>query len=161
MVIPSYAYLKLKIHGLTGVITVEAKAQWALDCEHDNIKLATAEVTIAKLRELNLGVPSMPLDPVMPPTTGAFKAVEDAKVMQIDARDPTITMQIGVRMDPKEGSKLIDFLRRNRDIFVWSLVEMPSDTREVTENTLNIKPGSRPVKQGLQRFNKEKRRDMS
>jgi hypothetical protein len=33
MTIPSYAYLKLKILGLAGVITVEAKAQRVLDCE--------------------------------------------------------------------------------------------------------------------------------
>jgi hypothetical protein len=29
-------------------------------------------------------------------------------------------------------------------------------SREVTEHTLNIKPGSNPVKQGLRCFNKEK-----
>jgi hypothetical protein len=33
MVIPSYAYLMLKIPGLMGVITVEAKTQRTLDCE--------------------------------------------------------------------------------------------------------------------------------
>jgi hypothetical protein len=33
MVIPSYAYLKLKILGHASVITMEARAQWALDCE--------------------------------------------------------------------------------------------------------------------------------
>jgi hypothetical protein len=29
---------------------------------------------------------------------------------------------------------------------------------EVSEHTLNIKPGSKPVKQGLRRFNEEKRK---
>jgi hypothetical protein len=33
MAIPSYTYLKLKILGLADIITVEAKAQWALDNE--------------------------------------------------------------------------------------------------------------------------------
>jgi hypothetical protein len=33
MAIPSYAYLKLKILGHANVITMEARAQWALDCE--------------------------------------------------------------------------------------------------------------------------------
>jgi hypothetical protein len=37
---------------------------------------------------------------------------------------------------------------------------MSGVTREVTEHTLHIKPGSRPVKQGLWRFNQEKRRAM-
>jgi hypothetical protein len=52
--IPSYAYLNLKIPGPTGVITVEAKAQWALDCEQNNIQLAAATITVAELRELSL-----------------------------------------------------------------------------------------------------------
>jgi hypothetical protein len=38
---PSYAYLKLKIPGPAGIITVEAKAQQALDCEKNNIELAS------------------------------------------------------------------------------------------------------------------------
>jgi hypothetical protein len=33
MAIPSYTYLKLKIPGPTGVITMEAKMHRALDCE--------------------------------------------------------------------------------------------------------------------------------
>jgi hypothetical protein len=33
MAIPSYAYLKIKISGPANIITVEAKAQYALDCK--------------------------------------------------------------------------------------------------------------------------------
>jgi hypothetical protein len=54
MAIPSYAYLKLKNPGPTGVITVEAKARQALDCEQSSIKLAIAVVTVAELRDLSL-----------------------------------------------------------------------------------------------------------
>jgi hypothetical protein len=53
MAIPSYVYLKLKIPEPTGVITVEAKAQRALDCEQDIIELATAAVATVELRELS------------------------------------------------------------------------------------------------------------
>jgi hypothetical protein len=54
MAIPSYAYLKLKIPGPIGVITVEAKTRWALDGEQGNIELATS---VVDLRELSLQVP--------------------------------------------------------------------------------------------------------
>jgi hypothetical protein len=37
---------------------------------------------------------------------------------------------------------------------------MSSVPREVIEHTLNMKPGSRPVKQGLRCFNQEKRQAM-
>jgi hypothetical protein len=39
---------------------------------------------------------------------------------------------------------------------VWSPVETSGVSREVTEYKLNIKPGSKPIKQGLRRFNQEK-----
>jgi hypothetical protein len=47
-------YVKLKIPGPTGVITVEAKTQQALDCEQDNSELAAYAVTTTELRELSL-----------------------------------------------------------------------------------------------------------
>jgi hypothetical protein len=96
----------------------------------------------------------------MPPSSNAFKAAEDAKAMQIDTEDTAKTIQIRAGLNPKYESELVDFLRRNKDIFVWSLVEMSVISREVSEHTLNIKPGSRPVKQGMQRFNQEKNRAM-
>jgi hypothetical protein len=37
----------------------------------------------------------------MPPTSGAFKATEDAKAVQIDAGDPAKTVQIGATLEPK------------------------------------------------------------
>jgi hypothetical protein len=60
MVIPSYAYLKLKIPGPAGVITVEAKTYRALECEHNIIELATFAVDATKLRELCLRIPLPP-----------------------------------------------------------------------------------------------------
>jgi hypothetical protein len=37
---------------------------------------------------------------------------------------------------------------------------MPGVSREVVEHTVNIKLGSKPIKQGLRHFNKEKCRAM-
>jgi hypothetical protein len=48
---PNNAYIKFKVPGRTGVITVEAKAQQMLDYEQDSIELVTAT---AKLSELSL-----------------------------------------------------------------------------------------------------------
>jgi hypothetical protein len=45
--------------------------------------------------------------------------------------------------------------------FVGSLVEISSVSQEVTEHTLNIKPGSKSVKQGMRCFNQEKCQAMS
>jgi hypothetical protein len=43
-------------------------------------------------------------------------------------------------------------------MFVWSPSDMPSILREVTEHSLDIRAGSKPVKQRLRCFNEEKHR---
>jgi hypothetical protein len=43
-------------------------------------------------------------------------------------------------------------------MFAWSPSDMPSIPREVTEHSLDIRAGSKPVKQRLRRFDEEKRR---
>jgi hypothetical protein len=53
---------------------------------------------------------------------------------------------------------LIDFLRMNAEVFARSPSDMPSIPREVAEQSLDIRAGSRPVKQHLYRFDEEKRR---
>jgi hypothetical protein len=101
MVIPSYAYLKLKIPGLARVITIVAKAQQALDSEQSSLGLAAAMVIVAELRELSLRLPVTPLSPAMPPAPSIFKMGEDARAVQIDIDDPTKTVQIRASLDPK------------------------------------------------------------
>jgi hypothetical protein len=52
---------------------------------------------------------------------------------------------------------LVDFLCANVDIFAWSPSDMPVIPREVAEHALEIRAGSKPVKQRLCRFDEEKR----
>jgi len=51
---------------------------------------------------------------------------------------------------------LVEFLHANADMFAWSPSDMPGIPREVAEHSLEIRPGSKPVKQRLRRFDKEK-----
>jgi hypothetical protein len=53
---------------------------------------------------------------------------------------------------------LVDFLRANADVFVWSRSDMPGIPRDVAEHSLDIRAGARPVKQPLRRFDEEKHR---
>jgi hypothetical protein len=55
-----------------------------------------------------------------------LQGVEDAKVVQVDTDDPAKTVKIGVGLDPKQEGEFVDFLRCNKDIFVWSPAEMSS-----------------------------------
>jgi hypothetical protein len=74
----------------------------------------------------------------------------------IDAKNPTKIVQIGASLYPKLESELTDFLQCNNDLFAWSPVEMLGVSQEVGEHTLNIKPRSKPIKQGMRHFNQEK-----
>jgi len=56
---------------------------------------------------------------------------------------------------------LVDFLRANADMFAWSPSDMPGIPREVTEHSMEIRAGSKPVKQRLRRFDEEKRKIIS
>jgi hypothetical protein len=53
---------------------------------------------------------------------------------------------------------LVEFLRANADVFAWSPLDMPGIPRDVAEHSLDIRAGTRPVKQPLHRFDEEKRR---
>jgi len=53
---------------------------------------------------------------------------------------------------------LVDFLHANADMFTRSPSDMPGIPREVAEHSLEIRAGSKPVKQRLRRFDKEKRK---
>jgi hypothetical protein len=99
MAIPSYAYLKIKIPRPAGVITVEAKIQRALDYKQNHIELATTMVPAAELRELSLRESLILTNLAMPPSSGTFKAAEDAKAVQIDAKNPTNIVQIGASLN--------------------------------------------------------------
>ena len=53
---------------------------------------------------------------------------------------------------------LIDFLHVNVDVFAWKPSDLSGIPREIVLQSLNIRPGSAPVKQRLRRFDEEKRR---
>jgi hypothetical protein len=51
---------------------------------------------------------------------------------------------------------LIDFLCANGDMLMWGPSDMPGILRDVAEHSLNIRAGSKPVKQRPCRFDGEK-----
>jgi hypothetical protein len=78
--------------GPADVIIVEAKAQWVLECEQGSIELATITVAAIELKELCLSAPPSLDNLAMPSMSDTFKAVVDAKAVQIDAEDSAKTI---------------------------------------------------------------------
>ena len=95
MAIPNYTYLKLKMLGPNGVITMGSAFLHAYTCDREHFKLATAVVHSAELPQL--GESSAPAVPDCNKSTSstAFRPLEETKVVGIDPTDPTKTVRIG------------------------------------------------------------------
>ena len=80
MVVPNYAYLKLKLPGPRGVITVSGDLQQAHSSEEENLNIAAAVSQALELRALQATMTEvMPEFGTRKQSMGAFKPVEDTK----------------------------------------------------------------------------------
>ncbi|XP_066373279.1 uncharacterized protein [Miscanthus floridulus] len=101
LAIPNYTYLKLKMPGPNGVITVSSVFSHALTCDRDHYELATVVVNSSELPRL--GESSAPTAPNynQPTSSSAFRPLEETKMVGIDPTDPTKTVRIGTQLPAK------------------------------------------------------------
>ncbi|XP_066311072.1 uncharacterized protein [Miscanthus floridulus] len=101
MAIPNYTYLKLKMPGPNGVITVSSAFSHAFMCNREHYELATAVVNSSELPWLReSSVPAAP-DCNQPTSTLAFRPLEETKTVGIDPTNPTKTVQIRTQLSAK------------------------------------------------------------
>jgi hypothetical protein len=143
--------------GRKGVITMGSSIEHAFDCDVECVEhaeaLALDEALVANLEKLvNDDVDSTAK------YAGSFEAAEQTKEVPLDcAASEGKALRVRSTLDPKLEMVLIDFLRTNTDIFVWSPSDMPGIPREVSEHSLDILSHSHVVQQRLRRFNEERR----
>jgi hypothetical protein len=157
MVVPNYTYLKLNMPGPKGIITIGSTYRHAYECDVECVEYAEAiaesEALIADLDCLSKEAPDAKRH------AGNFEPAEAVKSVPLDpSNDADKKVRIDSELDPKLEVVLVDFLRANAEIFVWSPSDMPGIPRDVAEHSLDIRAGARPVKQHLRRFDEEKRR---
>ena len=84
MAVPNYTYLKLKMPGLNGVITVGSTFSHAFTCDGEHYELATAIINSSELPRLGeLSTPTVP-DCNKPSSSTAFHPLEETKAVGID-----------------------------------------------------------------------------
>ena len=94
MAIPNYTYLKLKMPGPNGVITVSSAFSPAFTCDREHYELATTVVNSFELPQLGeLSILAVP-DCNKPTSSMAFHPLEETKVVGIDPTDPTKMVRI-------------------------------------------------------------------
>ena len=86
MAVPNYTYLKLKMPGPGGVITIGTSFQCAYECEVKCYDHAATIVTSKKLAAIRKEVTDEAPDPKGP--VGSFELVEGAKEVLIDPGSP-------------------------------------------------------------------------
>jgi hypothetical protein len=97
MVVPNYTYLKLKMSGPNGVITVGSTYRHAYECDVEYAEaLAESEALIADLESLSKEAPDAKRH------AGNFEPAETVKFVPLDPNnDASKQIRIGSKLDPK------------------------------------------------------------
>ena len=98
MAIPNYTYLKLKMLGPNGVITMSSAFSHAFTCDYEHYELATTVVNSSELPWLGESTIPAVLDCNKPTSSTAFRPLEETKAVGIDPIDPTKMVRIGTRL---------------------------------------------------------------
>jgi hypothetical protein len=154
MVVPNYTYLKLKIPRLRGIIKVGPTYQRAYECDAECFLFAEATIRSVKLH----AEPRSEDQDVPESSKCAANSFEPAKdVKDVVASDDGYKLRSvsGQHSILNRKARSLTSSKRTRRVRVETL-RHEGIPREVAEHKLNIKPGSKPVKQHLRRFNDEK-----
>ena len=101
MAIRNYTYLKLKMPGPNGVITVSSAFSHAFACDREHYELATTVVNSSELPRLGeSSIPTVP-DYNKPISLMAFYLLEETKVVGVDPTDPAKTVWIRTQLPAK------------------------------------------------------------
>ena len=73
--------------------------------------------------------------------------VEALETVELVDEEPTKTTKIGTNLNDLMKKELVQFLKKNLDIFTWSHIDMPGITTEVIQHRLNVDPEKKPIQQ--------------
>jgi hypothetical protein len=100
MAVPNYSYLKMKMPGPNGVITIGSAYKHTYECDMTCTEYAEAlfesEALAADLERLSKEIP----DPKR--HAGSFEPVEEVKLIRLSPSDPDgKVLKVSVALDPK------------------------------------------------------------
>ena len=98
MAVPNYTYLKFKMPGPNGVITVGSTFSHALTCDREHFELAAAVINSFELPQLGESSTPAVLDCNKPTSSMAFHPLEETKAVGIDPTDPTKMVRIRTQL---------------------------------------------------------------
>ena len=81
--------------------------------------------------------------------------VEALETMELVDGKPTRTTRVGTTLSTEMRKKLVQFLKENLDVFVWSHKDMLVISKEIIQHKLNVDPKRKPIQQRGQVFTPE------
>ena len=83
---------------------------------------------------------------------------EDYEVTKVplDKHLPDKLVTINATLEPEEEKELLEFLRKNQDVFAGSASDLRGVSRDIIEHRLDINPNIKPKKQKLRKMADEK-----
>ena len=82
--------------------------------------------------------------------------VEVLETVELVKGEATKTTRIGTKLSPEMRTKLVQFLKENMDVFVWTHEDMPGISPEVIRHKLNVDSERKPVQQRRRDFAPER-----
>ncbi|KAL0368064.1 UNVERIFIED_CONTAM: Transposon Ty3-G Gag-Pol polyprotein [Sesamum calycinum] len=83
------------------------------------------------------------------------EAVEELKVINL-SEDDEKTTKIGTTMRPSTKEHLIQFLKKNKEVFAWTMTDLHGISPDVITHKLSVNPSAKPVKQKKRMFGAER-----
>ncbi|KAK4411922.1 Retrovirus-related Pol polyprotein from transposon opus [Sesamum angolense] len=82
------------------------------------------------------------------------EAVEELKVINLSENDEKTT-KMGTTMHPSTEEHLIQFLKKNKEVFAWTMTDLHGISPDVITHKLSVNPNAKPVKQKKRMFGVE------
>src|SRR4051812_41903341 len=134
MAVPHYAYLKLKMPGTSGVITVNGRFIKSDQCDCEFYEVFYTLGGQQKLEEID-----MVTDRIVFPLASRSESKEfnrdfsvdsDTVTHQVHPTDPDKTVRIYAHLPEEQAAALMALLREEWKIFAWCPADMPGIPRE-------------------------------
>ncbi|KAL0295872.1 UNVERIFIED_CONTAM: hypothetical protein Sangu_3180300 [Sesamum angustifolium] len=151
--------MKIKFPVIGGVGEAQANALQAHKCYVEAIKRGMKK----RLRETSntedsnkRGKDTIPNPEPDKETPATVQPLEELLTIELTPGDPGNVTKIGSKMAENVQNQVVNCLRRNKDIFAWTLEDLEGIDPCVIMHHLNLKPSVRPVKQKKRHFESAK-----
>ena len=76
-----------------------------------------------------------------------LEMIEALETVELVRGEPTKVTNVGANLSPNMKKGIMEFLKRNLDVFSWSHEDMPSILENVIQHRLNVDLGKNPAQQ--------------